>query len=325
MKIEAKIFRHWLKVFLLSLLALYIVRCFVVEPYTISSKEMETSLFKGDRVFVNKMAYGIRMPMTPFTIPFTFDNIFGLKSYSSTPQLSYRRLFTSQISRNDIVLFNNPLEKDKPIDKRSLLLSRCVGIPGDSIFVEGADFSINGKQYVASPNLMMKYSYPVDSMARLDASMKKLQINRRNVVADSMNVYLSLNRYESYLLSQELQDTLSIVRDEFFNYQLVLPAQDVSIELTSANIPLYRDIIADELDGKLIKKNGKLYVNGTEIRYYMFKENYYWFLSDNVSDAFDSRHIGFISEKHIVGKASTVWWSSGDEGIRWNRIFSKVY
>lgn len=325
MKIEAKIVKHWLKVFFLSLLALYIIRCFFIQPYTISSKEMETSLFQGEKVFVNKMAYGMRMPMTLLTIPFTFDNIFGLKSYSTALQLSYRRVFESTVSRNDIVLFNNPAEKEKPIDKRSLLLSRCVGIPGDTLSVVGAEFSINGKKYVSSPNLMMKYSYPIDSLKRLDTSMAKLQIPKRDMVKDSLAVYLSLNRYESYLLNEDMQDTLSLIRDEFFNYQLVIPAQDVSIELTPVNIPLYRSIITEELGGNIVEKDGKLYSGGVEIRHYRFKENYYWFLSDNVSDAFDSRHIGFISEQHIEGKASFVWWSSGDEGIRWNRIFSKIY
>lgn len=325
MKLGSKIFKHWLKVFLLSLLVLFIIRVFCIQPYTISSTEMETSLYNGDKVFVNKMAYGIRLPITPFTIPFTFDNIFGLKSYSATVQIPYKRLFTTKVTRNDIVLFNNPLEKEKPIDKRSLLLSRCVGVPGDSILVEGTEFSINGKQYVASPNTMTKYSYPIDSLARLNESMKRLQIVQRDLVKDSLNVYLSLNRYESYLLNDDLPDTLSPVRDKFFNYQLLLPAQDMSIELTSVTIPLYQAIITDELGGNVSLVDGKLFTNGVEIRHYRFLNNYYWLLSDNVDDAFDSRHIGFISEQHIIGKASAIWWSWGEGKVRWNRIFSKIY
>jgi signal peptidase I len=38
--------------------------------YAIPSASMEGSLLTGDYLFVSKMAYGARMPMTPVSIPF---------------------------------------------------------------------------------------------------------------------------------------------------------------------------------------------------------------------------------------------------------------
>lgn len=123
------------KVILITLLIVLIIRCFFVESFTVSSSQIETTLQVGDEVLIDKTAYGIRMPITVLSIPFTFDQLWGKRSYFSAIQLPYARLFTGQISRNDIVLFNNPLEEDKPLDKRSLLLNRCCAVPGDTVLI----------------------------------------------------------------------------------------------------------------------------------------------------------------------------------------------
>jgi signal peptidase I len=77
---------------------------------------MEYSLATHDRVVVNKMSYGIRIPLT------TID-IFG----SSTPE------------RGDIALF------DSPEDGTTRLIKRIVAIGGDRVSVVGRQLSINGE------------------------------------------------------------------------------------------------------------------------------------------------------------------------------------
>lgn len=325
MKAGAKISKLWLKVFLFTLLGVFIVRCFLIESYEVSSSDMETTLLKGDRVLVNKVAYGIRMPITPLTIPFTFDNFFGKKSYSTAIQLDYKRLFSSEVDRNDILLFNNPFEIDKPLDKRGLLLSRCVGIAGDTLRVENFEYSINGRKQISSPNLIQDFKYKKNEFGDLRLNLDKLGIKERNLHNDSLWIYVSLNRYEAFLLGKALKDTLFQVAENAPSYMVILPYEGMHVRLTAENIPIYKRVILDEQDGKVRFRDDKLYLQDQEMKFYTFRDNYYWLLSDNASEALDSRYLGFIPEKAIIGKASFVWYSSGEDGVRWKRIFSKIY
>ncbi len=144
------------KVTLVTLLIVLSIRCFLIESFTVSSLQMESTLSENDKVLIDKTAYGIRLPVTVLDIPFTFDNIFGFKSYSSALQFPYKRLFGDEAGRNDVILLNHPLETQKPLDKRSLILSRIVGLPGDSIEIRGEDININGQGYLASPPQLWK-------------------------------------------------------------------------------------------------------------------------------------------------------------------------
>ncbi len=47
-------------------------------------------------------------------------------------------------------------------------------------------------------------------------------------------------------------------------------------------------------------------------------------LGDNRGNSFDSRHFGFVPLSDVIAKARQVYYSSGDEGIRWSRIGETV-
>lgn len=315
---KTKILKWWGKVFLIALLVVFFIRVFFIQPYTVSSSQMETALLKGDRVLVNKISYGVRLPITLLSIPFTFDRLFGIKSYSDLIQLGYNRLFSDVVRRNDVVLFNNPLEIGKPLDKRSLYLSRCVAVGGDTIKVQDGNFYLNGIESVFSPDLQHTFRFEKNSKDTVFSIIKSLNIRPRDLKIDSTSVYTTLSRYEVFLINQKLNESIRLELDtkEKISYDLVIPAAGMTIALSKFNIPLYSQIIEDEI-GKAVKINN--------MKSYTFRYNYYWFLSDNVEEAIDSRTLGFISEKNIIGKASIIWYSSGQEGgPRWNRIFSCV-
>ena len=85
--------------------------------------------------------------MTAVSVPIVHDTIPVLKtkSYLKKPQLPYFRFPALQkIKRNDIVVFSWPADTvrqffvrekrvDKPIDKKSNYVKRCVCIPGDTL------------------------------------------------------------------------------------------------------------------------------------------------------------------------------------------------
>ncbi len=100
----------WVDAIVFALVAVYFVNLYLFQNYAIPSSSLEKSLLIGDHLYVSKVAYGPRKPMTPLTMPLT-QNKFpgGGKSYFDKPQWPYERVkgFGS-IKQNDIVVFNYP-------------------------------------------------------------------------------------------------------------------------------------------------------------------------------------------------------------------------
>ena len=143
--------REWVDAILFAVVAATFIRSFFIEAYTIPTGSMEKTLLVGDFLFVSKMHYGSRIPMTPIAFPFAHHTlpIIGGKSYLEWIKFPYYRLpkFVD-IKRNDIVVFNYPIDADppvsRPIDKRENYIKRCVGLPGDTIVIRRGNLFVNG-------------------------------------------------------------------------------------------------------------------------------------------------------------------------------------
>ena len=98
------------------LAAVTAARSSLADHYYVPSGSMEYSLMPHDRVIVNKMSYGFRIPLTKI-------DIFG----SSTPE------------RGEIAVF------DSPEDGTTRLIKRIVAIGGDRVSVVNGQLSINGQ------------------------------------------------------------------------------------------------------------------------------------------------------------------------------------
>ncbi|MDA9852299.1 signal peptidase I [Flavobacteriaceae bacterium] len=145
---------------LFAVVAATLVHNYFIQPYIIPTGSLEKSLLIGDFLFVSKFHYGARAPMTAVSVPMVHDTVPGLKirSYLKKPQLPYLRLPGLQkINRNEIVVFSWPADTvrqffvrekrvDKPIDKKSNYVKRCVGIPGDTLeIIDGIVHTNNSK------------------------------------------------------------------------------------------------------------------------------------------------------------------------------------
>ena len=150
-------FREWFDAILFAVVAATIIRMFLIEAYTIPTSSMEKSLMVGDFLFVSKVSYGPRIPMTPLAFPLVHHTMPGTsntKSYSEAIKLPYKRLpGLGSIKNNDIVVFNYPMEDFRPVDKRENYIKRCVGIPGDTLEVINADLYINGQKNYEPENM----------------------------------------------------------------------------------------------------------------------------------------------------------------------------
>ena len=146
---NTKILVQWAQGVGIVVLPAIIIRAIFLETYSIPTPSMERSLLVGDFVFVNKLSYGTRTPITPIALPFTNHTfaLTGTKSYWNGIQLKYYRLpGFGDIQKGDIVVFNFPMDADspyyRPIDMREAYMKRCEGGPGDTLSIIDAQVYI---------------------------------------------------------------------------------------------------------------------------------------------------------------------------------------
>ncbi len=166
---------EWVSSIAFAVIAATLVHTYFIQPYVIPTPSLERTLRVGDLLFVSKFHYGARAPMTTVAAPMVHDTlpVLGVKSYLTKPQLPYFRLpgFT-KVDRNDIVVFSWPADTvrqffkkeagvDKPIDKKSNYVKRCVGIPGDSLAIIDGYVYIDGKQLQLSDRAKPQYDYTI--------------------------------------------------------------------------------------------------------------------------------------------------------------------
>jgi signal peptidase I len=165
-----------------------LVHGYVLQPFNIPTASLEKSLLIGDFLFVSKFHYGARAPMTAVAFPMVHDTIpfVNVKSYTSFPQYPYFRLPGIQkIKNNDIVVFNYPADTlfnmykaadkryDKPIDKKTNYVKRCVGIAGDSLSIKNGVVFINGKELKLADRAKPQYMHKVYSKVGVSADLLK--------------------------------------------------------------------------------------------------------------------------------------------------------
>ncbi|MFZ1527243.1 MAG: signal peptidase I [Ferruginibacter sp.] len=172
--------REWVDAAVFAIVAATLIRTFIFEAYTIPTPSMEKTLLVNDFLFVSKFSYGPRIPNTPIAMPFVHHTLpfSSTKSYSEAIKIPYTRWFAQSVKRNDVVVFNFPVNDTlindevnfgsrvtyyqevrsigrdavwdkyediiitRPVDKRENFIKRCVAVGGDELKV------VNGKVFV---------------------------------------------------------------------------------------------------------------------------------------------------------------------------------
>ncbi len=342
---------EWFHAIMFALVAAIILRTFIVEAFTIPSSSMEKTLLVGDFIFVSKINYGPRIPMTPVSFPFTHHTMpfKGWKSYKTWLNLPYYRLFGfSHIKRNDVVVFNYPMEDFRPVDKREHYIKRCVALPGDEMLIKNGMILINNRPQHLPKHALMAYHVKTDDKAFFEDSLRYVEAYTPQLVSNQGDYILPISEvglgqlaalknvsHAERLSAEEIAHyylTSLFPYDNFHNWQvdefgpLKIPRKGDTAYLDHSNINLYRRIIESYESNKLEEKENKIFINDQEVNRYVFKMNYYFMMGDNRYNSEDSRFWGFVPENHIVGKASMVWMSwdkeaKGLDKIRWNRLF----
>ena len=103
--------REWTESIVFAVFAAHFIRLFLIEAYTIPTPSMEGSLLVGDFLFVSKVHYGSRLPMTPLSFPLLHNTlpIAGTECYTRALTWGYHRAPAIQaVERFDPVVFNFP-------------------------------------------------------------------------------------------------------------------------------------------------------------------------------------------------------------------------
>jgi signal peptidase I len=120
--------KAWLReslTFSLTVLCLFAARSSLADHYVVPSGSMERTLLPGDRVLVDKQAYGLRVPFTLVKL-----------GADATPR------------RGDIVVFDSPTDGTR-------LIKRVVAVGGDRVEVRAGRVLIDGvaQEDAALPDL----------------------------------------------------------------------------------------------------------------------------------------------------------------------------
>lgn len=327
-----------------------VIKAFFFEVFTIPSSSMEKTLLPGDVILVNKLSYGVRLPVTPLTFPLSHQNFPFFKdvdSYFDFIQLPYFRFFESPINRNDVVVFNYPLDDEHPVDHRSYYIKRCIGLPGDTLKVENKEVYINHQKMARLPKMLFNYKVVSNTLITNDTLLKYniteggldgLKNHWELTMSDSIAKVLQKQDYISSLKKIELDPNsfadYIFPYEEFYGWnidyfgEVIVPKKGVEVKLNKNNIHLYQRIIEVYEQNELEVKESTFLINGVSTDSYTFKMNYYFMMGDNRHNSSDSRFWGFLPEDHILGKAQTILFSANKTGAgekyRWNRVFKAI-
>lgn len=302
------------KLVLLALLVVWLLRTCCFELYRVPSSQMESSIETGDRLFVNKWSYGLRLPMAWVAIPFTHDSIGGLCSYSTLLQLPYIRLFSKPVERNEVAVFNHPLPpyQQLPIDRRKVSLSRCVALPGDTVRYTNGDLYVNEQLQPQSPQQLAAYYYREADMPDVQRALQANGVVEREAERiEGVRVALFTRlEYHKLLASFGNDSLVKPIHNPADNFRIVLPKQRTATAITSQNIGMLLPLIVLHEGEKAVRVGDTIEINGKKITHYVFHQDYYWMMCDNRVASLDSRHFGAVPHSHLVGRASHLAYST---------------
>ena len=134
------------------IVAVFLLRSFLFEPFKIPSGSMVPTLLVGDLILVNKFHYGVRLPVINKKIVPLND-----------PQ------------RGDVMVFRYPP------DPRVDYIKRVVGIPGDEVAYGNQKLTINGKEVPLTPQ---NEFYDEDSLRVAPQFLEKLGETDHRILVD---------------------------------------------------------------------------------------------------------------------------------------------
>jgi len=155
----------------LALLIVFMIRSSIIEAFKIPSGSMIPTLLIGDHIFVNKFAYGFKIPFSDLV---TDHPVYVVKR--DPPK------------RGDVIVFMYPK------DESFYYIKRVIGTPGDTVEVRNKVIYINNKMIARDPitdgpadALFKKMDDPKYTAANLDLYKEHLDSADHVIMTDKSN------------------------------------------------------------------------------------------------------------------------------------------
>jgi len=316
--------RRILKWSLWTLAILLLIRVFLYQVAGINNFSMASTLLPGDRVIVNKWRAGLRLPISIIGLPGTGS------WYADGIRLPYMRLpAIKKLRKQEVVVFNNPVGTDEPIDRKRLMFGRIVGLPTDTVMIKDKEVFIN--HVLLSKPVLARSQYRIVTEGQPVGKdfLHKYDIEQPATVASIGIFDADLSKEASEALAnmtgvKTVRETMQYMgdasqdyypRSNFFMWNrdqygpIMVPYKGMTVEINIKTIDFYRDLIENKEGHEVMVDFAGIHIDGKEANSYTFEKNYYYVLSDNRDQASDSRKYGFVPADHIVGVAKRIIWS----------------
>lgn len=342
--------REWADALLFALYIAGGMRALYFDLYQIPTPSMESNLMVGDFLVVSRAKVGMRIPMTPITVPVVaHKELLGFQAFSDIVKLPYMRLpGWYGIKNNDIIVFNYPADLEEfPVDKKDNYVKRCVGIPGDSVYIKKGQVFINGKALAKVGNqqkrylVLMKEEMSYDFLLRNNLGDYDLAPEANDILKETVALNIRVNPVIVYTWPENAENiktdpavykVLEHTEDigtipvtfpnsisengklltnwDIDNYgPFYLPKRGDKLKLNETMWQFYK-IAINKYEEAGIEFNGQSFTqNGKAVTSYTFKFGYYWMMGDNRYNSADSRFWGYVPEDHIVGKPLFTFFS----------------
>jgi signal peptidase I len=295
----------WLKALLIAFVVLGFTHAFILRWVTVRSTSMYGTLHPGDLVGVAKWP-----------------------------------LWTG-FGPGDIVVFRDPLQDDRVMAHRQLLVKRIAGLPGDVVELRGGELFVNNVAVAPHAQETLSWLARLKPGTDAHALLRELGLPAEPSPADATELELPLNepmastlRERPGVISVERMRSTSGHPGHIFPYSpyykwngddygpIIVPRKGDEVRVDMRTLPLYDRIITRYEGNDLEVAKRTLNINGVDAKTYVIRQDYYFVLGDSRHFSADSRYWGFVPADHLTGRAGFVLLSNdantGDvRGDRW--------
>lgn len=169
------------KSFSVAIIVVLIIRSSIVEAFKIPSGSMLPTLMVGDHIFVNKFAYGLKIPFSDF--------------FTDHPIYVYKRDIPQ---RGDVVVFKYPK------DESFYYIKRVIARPGDRLRIKDKILFVNDKQV---ERVSIKRPDLLDALDKRDYDTTALDLYEEKYPLGDKQHFVMIDKY-SYVMDNMAEITV---------------------------------------------------------------------------------------------------------------------
>lgn len=227
--------------------------------------------------------------------------------------------------RGDILVFHDPVQDDRPMRQRRLLVKRIAAIPGDRMEIRQGGLFINGLACPPVEGQTSRWTVRMREGAEIGELLDAIGLPPDLVLPGHTVFDLPLNAgLAEWLLEQPGIEAVfpasssGKARGHLFPYgpgprwshseygPLDIPKAGDTVDVNAVSLPLYDRIISRYEGNRLTISGGEIEINGQRTDRYVIRQDYYFVLGDSRDHSEDSRYWGFVPADHAMGRASFV-------------------